>query len=707
MPPLSAIAWRKAPFARLLLFLVAGISLALYAKLPVFHYLPLSLATGLVVLLILHLYARHFGQRWLFGTFLAFWVFSLGYWRVQELADANLPNHFSLAVPPDSLAVLSGKVIDRQLSRDRLRLGMVIEKVGLPGQQLKPVSGQMLVYLPLDHRSDSLFPGSRIIWQGSFQRLVPPLNPLAFDFSAYQARQNRYYQSRIDSSTWQLIRKPAFSLIGIALEARHQMLRVFRRHLPTANELAVGTALVLGSREDMQRSVQNAYTQTGAIHVLAVSGLHVGIVAMGLQWLLALFPFAWPGKRWVLLLLNLVGIWGFALLTGMSPSVQRSAVMFSLIMLGQTFERPHQIFNTLAGSAFLLLLYNPWLLLDVGFQLSYLAVAGIVLFHNTIYTWLYFPQKWADYCWNLTAVGIAAQLATFPLSLYYFHQFPVYFWLSGLMVVPVSPFILGLGIILLAVGTVPLVGTALGFVFYGLIWAMNAGIFWLNSLPGGIIPNLWISPLELTLLYVVIIALALLAETKRPFWILTSLGALALALGLAAVTSWDRQNQQAMVVYHVPKATVIDWYSGKERYSLSTLPKYSTALDFATAGYRSFRGAAPAVSLDRIDTLASGQYWHYQSGLVLHHNRSLVLLQEAPDTAIPDAPKPVDVVLVSGSPKLSLADCEPYYQAKHWVFDGSNSPYKVRAWLKECTELGLPCHATGLQGAFKMEGASL
>lgn len=700
---LSAIAWRKAPFARLLLFLIAGISVALYAKLPVFHYLALSLLAGLPALLILHLRGRRFGRRWFFGTFLVFWVFTLGYWRVQHLADANLPDHFSRVVPTDSLAVLSGKITDRQLSRDRLRLAMDIEKVGLPGQELKQVSGQMLVYLPLDQRSDSLFPGSRILWEGRFQRLVPPLNPLAFDFSAYQARQNRYYQSRVDANRWQLIRKPAFSLLGLALHARHQMLQVFRRHLPTPNELAVGTALVLGSREDMQRSVQNAYTQTGAIHVLAVSGLHVGIVAMGLQWLLALFPFAGPGKRWVLLVLNLLGIWGFALLTGMSPSVQRSAVMFSLLVLGQTFERPHQIFNTLAGSAFLLLLYNPWLLLDVGFQLSYLAVAGIVLFHNTIYTWFYFSQKWADYCWNLTAVGIAAQLATFPLSLYYFHQFPVYFWLSGLMVVPISPFILGLGIVLLALGWVPFVGTALGFVFYALIWVMNAGIFWLNGLPGGIIPNLWIGGLELTLLYVVVIALALLAETKRSLWVFTSLGALTLALSLAAITSWNRQNQKTMVVYHIPKATVVDWYSGKERYSLSILSGPNTALEFATAGYRSFKGAAPTVSLHCVDTMASAQQWHYQSGLVWHNNHLSVLLQEAPDTAIPDAPKPVDVVVVSGSPKLNLADCEPYYQAKHWVFDGSNSPYKVRAWLKECAELGLPCHATGLQGAFKLD----
>jgi len=699
----SASVWRKAPFIRLLLFLVAGIVWGLYG--PMWPSSVWLWTGGLVLaaLLTAHRWLRGYRTRWVFGILAALGLALLGNWRVRTLADGDQANHFSKLIAIDSAAYFTGEVVDRQLSNDRLRLRVAVAGVGIGDEGMQPASGRLLVYIPLDRLSDTLFPGSRLAWRGRAQRLAPPLNPQAFDFSAYQARQNCFYQTRIDSADWQLLHRPVFSLQGLALRARHKMLTSFRRYIPASNELGVATALVLGSRDDMQDAVQKAYSQTGAVHVLSVSGLHVGIVAVGLRWLLAFLPLPARGKRWTLLALSLIGVWAFALLTGLSPSVQRSAVMFSLLLFGQALDRPHQMYNTLAASAFLLLLHNPWLLLDVGFQLSYLAVAGILLFHGPVYRAVYFRQRWADYCWNLTAVGIAAQLATFPLSMYYFHQFPVYFWLSGLLVVPVSPFILGLGILMAALGSIPLAGMLLGKLLYGLIWLMNASIFGLSQLPGAVIDQLWIGGGTLALLYGVVAALSGWIESRRPAWALTGLAMLAAALTLTSYTSWQRHQQQALVVYHLPRATVVDWFEGKQLYTWATLPGEAPAVQWAASNSRSYRGARPAVLLNTPDTSAEAGNWAYRQGVARLQDYQIVFLDELPEAPPPPEPLVVDAVLLRGNPRLRIEDCGAYFRPERWIFDGSNSRYRVNAWLDECIALGWQGHATAFSGAYVRE----
>jgi competence protein ComEC len=699
----SASIWRKAPFVRLLLFLIAGIVWGLYGPSTPLNAWLWAGALVLAALITAHGRLRAYGIRWVFGLLVALALAILGSWRVSTLADGAQANHFSTLIPADSLAYFAGKVVDRQLSNDRLRLRIAVDEAGLQAEAIQPVDGRLLMYVPLDRLSDTLFPGSRLAWRGKVQRLTPPLNPKAFDFSAYQARQNCFYQTRIDSADWQLLHRPAFSLQGLALRARHRMLIYFRRYIPGSNELGVATALVLGSRDDMQDTVQKAYSQTGAVHVLSVSGLHVGIVAVGLRWLLAFLPLPALGRRWILLALSWVGVWAFALLTGLSPSVQRSAVMFSLLLFGQALDRPHQMYNTLAASAFLLLLHNPWLLLDVGFQLSYLAVAGILLFHGPIYRAIYLRPRWADYCWNLTAVGIAAQLTTFPLSMYYFHQFPVYFWLSGLLVVPVSPFILGLGILLAALGSIPALGMLTGSLLYGLIWLMNAGIFGLSQLPGAVIDQLWIGGATLALLYGAVAALSGWLESRQPAWALSGLALLAAGLAFTAYTSWQRYRQEAMVVYHSPRATVVDWFEGKQRYTWATLPEQAPAVQWAAGNNRSYRGARPIISLQRVDTSAHAGNWAYRRGVARLGSHSTVLLDALPEAPPPPEPLTVDVVVLRGNPRLRIEDCGAYFRADRWVFDGSNSRYRVNAWLDECIALGWQGHATAFSGAYVRE----
>lgn len=686
--------WRQAPFVRLLFFWLPGIYLPLAGLLPLSQPLPAWLLPCCLLLLSgVHVGVKKFGWRAGFGILLMLTLAVLGYWRVAMLADGRQPLHFSQQLKAGETACFAGRILHRQLSSTgRLRLTVAVTAIGCTALPTAAAVGNMLVWVSGDRPIQALAPGNLIRWPGSFRPIRPPVNPHAFDFSAYQANKNCFFEST--ATQWQLEEAASGSLTRLAHTSREQLLRILRSYLTSPEELAVGTALVLGSREDMQQQVQQAYAATGAVHVLAVSGLHVGIIAMGLQWLLAWLPLRGPAARWLLLLANLAGVWTFALLTGLSPSVQRAALMFSMLLLGKTLQRPHQIFNTLAASAFLLLWANPWMLLDVGFQLSYLAVAGILLFHPRLHKLLFFKNKWLAGGWNLIAMGVAAQLSTFPLSLYYFHQFPVYFWLSGLFVVPLSPFILGLGIALLALQAVPWVSGMLGWLLWAIIRLMNTGVFLVSELPAALIRDCWISDWSVCLLYASLAAWALFLENRHSLALMAGLLLLSGSLLAGVVRQQARHQQRAWVVYQVAGASVMDWFIGRCRFSIEVAADRERAVAAATANHRSFRAARHCRS--------PSAYWQQQGGWVAWEKGLIALVDSLPPQ-LPPAPVAVEAVLLRANPRLRVAELQPYFRADVWVFDGSNRPYRVRQWLEECRSLGLRCHATAIDGAWVME----
>ena len=230
------------------------------------------------------------------------------------------------------------------------------------------------------------------------------LNPHAFNFKKYWHHQNIHYQGFVKADHWQLLkRKQGNYIIDKALNTRNRFLQILKKNLSTENEYAVASALILGDKQSLDSDLKNAYSGTGAMHVLAVSGLHVGLVYLGLAFLLGLLKI----KNWYWIFIRttliIISIWLFALLTGASPSVMRAATMFSFIIVGKSMRHHPSIYNTLAASAFCLLCFNPLLLMEVGFQLSYLAVSGIIYFQPKIYRWWIIDNPVGDYLWKLVA----------------------------------------------------------------------------------------------------------------------------------------------------------------------------------------------------------------------------------------------------------------------------------------------------------------
>lgn len=249
-------------------------------------------------------------------------------------------------------------------------------------------------------------------------------------------------------------------------------------------ELAIGTALILGDKSLLDSEIRNAFTSTGAMHALAVSGLHVGIMLPIFLGFFKLFGKYIKRKQAVIIVVGI--LWIYALMTGFSPSVIRAVFMFSVLALAQIMGRNYNPINTLFFTAFVLLILQPLYLFDIGFQLSYIAMLGIFTFNKQVSNWVQTKNKIIKFFWEGTAVGLSAQFMTVPLSLYYFHQFPNYFALANLGIMLFSGVILGGGIALFAFSFVPIINSIIGFGLFLGLYLMYQFLVWIEQLPGAV-----------------------------------------------------------------------------------------------------------------------------------------------------------------------------------------------------------------------------
>lgn len=398
-------------------------------------------------------------------------------------------------------------------------------------------------------------------------------------------------------------------------------------------------------------------------------------------------------------LICLLALWSYALLTGMSASVMRAATMFSFIIVAGATRRQTNIYNTIAASAFFLLLYDPMLLLSVGFQLSYLAVLGIVYLQPKIYRWFTPNSKWLDWLWGLTAVSIAAQLATFPLGLYYFQQFPVYFWLSNILVIPAAYVILSLGLLSF------LVGFALpSFIFYPTwlleksIQLVNWGVKSIEQLPTSVLKNIFFSPAETVALYLAIVFLLMLLYYRRFRFVWMLSACLVLIAASRSLHIYRINRQTSITFYHVPKESRMDFSRG--RHVLHLGDENPKAM-YHIAANHVYRSALPEFLADSaaFEKLAMRD-WH-NLRLFVWQGKKIAMVREKFDRSLKlSEPLEVDLVVVCNNAIYQLNDLDRYLSYRQLIIDSSNSYYRASKLSTEAEEKKIAYHCVPLQGAF-------
>lgn len=571
--------WRTVPFLLLSLSLAVGI--IIYQSVGQYSEVFLWILGIAVLCLGFLVHKRAFKHVF---TGLAFIILmGLGYSLSYYADPQNRTDFFQHVSCDDELTTMFTIQDIGMTSSGMSRLACrLIQCQGASGEWM-PCSGNLLLYVK---NSESEYEyGQTFKVTTRTQAIQKPTNPHSFDYKQYMGRKYIYDQSFIEAD--QLQEVPIFtgnSLIRFSRKVQKYCLRVLNQYLSGQEQISVAAALLLGEKSQLPDSIKEDYTATGATHVLAVSGLHTGIVAGSL---LLLLQFIRRNTVWIRLgkcVVALCALWLFVMVTGMAPSVLRAATMFTFVLIGQLLiKRPTNIYNIIALSAFILMLIDPIIIYQVGFQLSYSALLGIVAFQQKIFRSIYVSNKFVSPAWNLMTVSIAAQLGTLPFTLYYFHMFPFYFWLSGIIVVPMAGVILKLGMITIVTNlSIPSLTFIPAKMLSITTWLMNQSIKLCAQLPAIESEGLWIEWYQAVILGLSILLIGIGWNLYRK-----SLIQLALIFGLTlAITtahqSWIHSHQQVLTVYDVKGSSVFDYFDGKQCTCFTDADTDSKAYGFAT-----------------------------------------------------------------------------------------------------------------------------
>jgi len=408
---------------------------------------------------------------------------------------------------------------------------------------------KILVYFEKSDSGFNLQPGDQVAGTSKLQRIRNQGDPFAFDYQQFMANRGIYYSTYLANRNYSAITDENELAIGFRAERfRASLIAKLRKHIKNEESLQVISALTLGYRKELSPETRSYFASTGAMHVLAVSGLHVGMIYLFLTLLLGFLKRSLTGRVCFFLSIGSL-LWFYALLTGFSPSVQRATLMFSFILFGNSLKRPSAIYNSITASAFFLLLVNPRLLFDVGFQLSYAAVTSIVFFFPRLEKLICPKNKILQKIWQLFCVSLAAQIGTFALSIFYFHQFPIYFWLSNFIVIPAAYLILCSTFLVLVLSPVGSVASLVAKLLSAVTHATTFLLQKIAQLPFSRLENISISALELTLMIAMGITTILFIKFKHKKFLFGT-AVVLLALSLAGFTQkLALLNQKKYIIY--------------------------------------------------------------------------------------------------------------------------------------------------------------
>ena len=557
-------------------------------------------------------------------------------------------------------------------------------------------NGTIILYFKKDSMIRSLKYGSQLLLKKDLQEIKNSGNPGGFDYKKYLLFQGITHQLYLNETDFEILaseKKDRFTQFIFSL--RVKVLNILRKNIKGEKEIGLAEALLIGYKDNLDKTLVQSYTNTGVVHVIAISGLHLGLI----YWLLLLL-FKPLQKRksikWLNPVLIITGLWLFSLLAGAQPSIVRSAIMFTCIVLGDSLARKTSIFNSLAISAFLLLCFNPYWLWDVGFQLSYAAVLSIVIFMKPIYNWFYFKNKALDFLWKLNAVTIAAQILTLPVSIYHFHQFPNYFLLTNFVAVPLSSLILLGEIFLCAVSFIPTVATLVGKILNWLIMLMNSYVERIEQLPFALWDGLQISMPQASLLLIAAAGFGywLMEKTKPGFSV--GLAALLSFFFLRTISFEKADADKEMIVYNVPQKQAIDIIAGRKY--LFNGDAGLLADDFV----RNFH-IKPSRVINRINAADSLKNYIRLENLIQFEGKKILLI-DTTTYFIPSGEKiPLDLLIVSKNPKLYFKKLAETFAIKQVVFDGSVPAWRMNYWKKDCADLNIPFYDVSEKGAFVMK----
>ncbi len=677
------------------------------------------IAAGVLCMVFILTIRRGVGFRftWLSGCCLSLLLMCLGYQLARQHHQYERHNHFRHYDMQDGYLLVQV----REPVSERANSFQAITDVLYVGNDSvsRATEGRLMLYFEKDSLVPELQYGDRLIINSRYSSVSPPQNPDVFNYKRYLARQNIFHTSYVRSGEWMATGENAGRFyVRIALMLRQRALSTLEENHLSGREFAVISALLLGYREYLDEDLRREFAGAGAMHILCVSGLHVGIIYMVLGKLFS-FLTRLRGGAVLKTFFIILCIWMYAAITGFSPSVLRASVMFTFVSAGQSFQRPTNIYNTLAASAFVLVAANPAIIKHIGFQLSYLAVLSIVTLQPWFEKLLKVNNRLLSKAWAIITVSMAAQLATGPLALHYFNQFPNYFLMTNLVVIPLASIVIYAALLSLLLSLIPVVGCLAGKVLSLIVSALHHSVRFIEGLPWSTTTGVYISFTETLLVFAFLFFLFIyLMQAKRNFFIL-SLATLLLMLGSFTWRGIASSRQHFFVVYHVSRSTAVDFTTARQTVYMACedMMNDSRQKSFSVEANRLRSGIRLEVThpliCDRDTIIRAGEVWR-SGDFIYFHGTTFLLLHDASDLTGLSSDRssreaaagsvagafPIDYLLITQNIRLDVPDLLHRIMPRRVIMDASNAPWRADRHAAAFDEAGVEVWNTHERGAY-------
>lgn len=701
------ISWFKYPFIRLLLPFAIGIYIS-FAFFDVIIenksviFLLMIFLILLSSLILVSIYVKNYRFRWIFSVILYLYLILSGFSLVGVRNYHLNVNDISKIenIPKFYLARLGESPSFKEKSVKVMLDVYAFEN----NDNIKSIDSKVVAYFEKNNKSLNLKYGDCILILKNPELVEKPPNPEQFDYKDYLYKRGVTHQVYLKSDAWMhLACNKSNSVYRFSYWLRDLLLGSMQSLGVAEDEYAVAAAILLGYDDSLPYELRQKYVAAGAMHILCVSGLHVGVVLMVFSYMLFFLDDRKKGQRIAKQSVLLLLIWFYALLAGLAPSILRATIMLSFVIVGNVINRKGVLMNSLAASAFILLCVNPANLFDIGFLLSYTAVIGIVVLQKPISRMFYSRYKIVNKIWEITSVTIAAQIATVPFTIYYFHQFPIYFWLSNLFMTPISSIVIIGGMIMLLVSFIPYINNMVAFIVTKMIYVMNYVVSWIENLPNSIIKGLYINEVQFVLLLLILLALLLMVElrSKKMLFYIMMMSCCFLFVNIDKLVKQNKQKE--MVIYSINNATVIDFIEGKSHILISDSIFFNDKSSFSynienfLVKKGVFSDEKRVLFCDNFD----GNFVKKRKSVVIF-GKNVIGLSDGSDFFKEELTYkiPLNYMLVYGRKRQSLVSLLNVYEFDNLIISSDVPRYLVAELIKEAGKFGIKYHDIREKGVF-------
>ena len=675
------------PFLRFVLPLIVGIVVGDFLFQINIRYLSeiffVGMIGGLLFCILFYLFVKSYQMRWLFGLATYSFMFFLGGYLMNtrlEQSNYSYPNHNS---------TFQLIITERPEVKERSVLCQVHIVSQFDSAAHTLINQKALLYLQKDSQSRALNALDELLVNVKFAKPQSRNNPDEFDYARYLKRKGVDASAYADNMHWKKIGESSqLDLREKANRCRDKILAIYKSLGFEGESLAVLSALTVGEKEYLDNDIRESYSIAGASHILAVSGMHIGFICALLLFLFRWMPEKWRWGQLARTLLTIAALWSFAFLVGMTPSAVRSVCMFSFLLVGMLLFRKQESLNVYFATAFLMLLFNPAWLFEIGFQLSFMAVGSILLFKPLFNRLFAKTNRIRRFLAGLLYVSIAAQIGVAPLLILYFSRFSTHFLLTNLLIVPLVSLIIYLAVAMLLLWFIPAVQLFLASLLKTLLNCLNGTVYWVEKLPMSSIDGLWMHSMETFLLYIFILLFLFYCYRRRASQLIVSMICLLLFCLLRLSFIYTNRPETSIVFYNVRNLPIVHCISSDKQSwiistdSLLTKEKLPNTL---TPYWNRLRLESPNV----VKTNINYPYLQVNNQLIQFHDKRICMINDNRWQSISSKnPLPVDYLYLCKGYNGNLEELLNLFTTKQVILDSSLSNYWQNVYESECKRLG-------------------